>query len=62
YHNITYYAILGLTISSLLIIYPGLNTVADTFIGVAAFIVGFVISYLFNIYGRKINKNNIVTN
>ena len=62
YHNITYYAILGLTISSLLIIYPGLNTVADTFIGVAAFIVGFIISYLFNIYGRKINKNNIVTN
>jgi len=62
YHNITYYAILGLTIGSLLIIYPGLNTVTDTIIGIAALIIGFVISYLFNIYGRKMNENNIATN
>lgn len=61
YHSPTYYMILGLTVSSLLIIYPGLETATDAVVGIGSFILGFVASFLFNVYGRKIGNGNITS-
>ncbi|MFA6803748.1 MAG: DUF368 domain-containing protein [Candidatus Methanomethylophilaceae archaeon] len=61
YHSLTYYMILGLTVSSLLIIYPGLETATDAAIGIGSFVLGFVASLLFNVYGKRIGNGNIAS-
>lgn len=53
YRSMTYYCILGLTIGSLFVIFPGIGSLTDAVIAVAAFAVGVGISYLFNLYGKR---------
>lgn len=60
YHSETYYAILGLTVGSLFVIYNSANitTTNDVIVAIASAAVGVFVSYLFTLYGRRVKAKD----
>ena len=56
----TYYVVLGLTIGSVILILPQIDTSVNILLGIAAFIVGLGVSIAFNIFGRNQDLDNVI--